>query len=283
MRFDRRSGVGYSPLAAVLSLACLAGIAACGAPAAAGRPQANPTTVQSRAHAPTAIASPSAMRTAGVTHATQPSAPVAQPTAPTSSRAPQKASADEVRVTVAAARLPGYTLESWTAQPAGPVRVVTGHAIELNECATVRGAATWQQTSYAGSGGDSAILETYTFSAADTADTAYNTVLAGMRSCQATSRAAQVADHITPDAVSKETASAADAAAFSRTWTGVEGVSAAGPQTNHLYLAMSGTTVLILHFDELASDTSVAPYDVRDDPAVLSMLSNVLADQASAG
>jgi hypothetical protein len=277
MRFDRRSGVGYRPLAAFLGLACLAGAAACGAPASVGRPSANPTTVQSGTYASTAVASPSGPTSASV-------APAAtQPTAAASSRAPQKASADQVRVTVAPARLPGYAVESWTAQAAGPVRVVTGHAIELNECATVGGAATWQQTSYAGSSGDSAILETYTFSAATVADTAYDAVLAGMRSCQATSRALQLADHVTADAVSKQTASAADAAAFSRTWTGVEGVSAAGPQTNHLYLAMSGTTVLILHFDELASDTSGTPYDVRDDPAVLSMLSNVLADQASAG
>jgi hypothetical protein len=277
MRFDGRSGAGYRPLAALLGLACLAGVAACGAPTSTGHLPANPTTVQSRVHAPTAAASASAPTAASAAPATT------QPTAPASSRAPQKASADEVRVTVAPARLPAYTVESWTAQAAGPVRVVTGHAIELNECATVRGAATWQQTSYAGSGGDSAILETYTFSAATAADTAYDAVLAGMRSCQATSRALQLAGHVTPDAVSKQTASAPDAAAFSRTWTGVEGVSAAGPQTNHLSLAMSGTTVLILHFDELASGTSVAPYDVRDDPAVLSMLSNVLADQASAG
>jgi hypothetical protein len=188
-----------------------------------------------------------------------------------------------VHVTVAPVQLPGYTVESWTAQAAGPVRTVTGHDIELNECATVNGATTWQQTSYAGSGGDSAILETYAFAAASAAETAYDAVLAGMNSCQATSRALQVADQLTPDAVSRETASAGDAAAFARTWTGVEGVSAAGRQTNHLYLAMSSTTVLILHFDELASDASAAPYDVRNDPGVLAMLTNVLADQASAG
>jgi hypothetical protein len=186
-------------------------------------------------------------------------------------------------VSVSPARLPGDSVESWTAQAAGPVRDVTGHAIELNECATVRGAATWQQTPYAGSGGDSAILETYTFSADSAADTAYDAVLVGMRSCQATSRTLQAADHVTADAVSRQTASTADAAAFERTWTGVEGVSAAGRQANHLYLAMRGTTVLILHFDELASDTSVAPYDVRNDPGVLSMLTNVLSDQVSAG
>ncbi|HEX4789326.1 MAG TPA: hypothetical protein VH372_12735 [Actinospica sp.] len=265
-----------SAVVAALCLASVAGIAACGAPTAAGRSLTNPASIQSQAQSRTAIASPSTIHITGA-------GPAAQSTAPASSRAPQKASADEAHVTVAPARLPGYTVESWTAQAAGPVRAATGHAIELNECATVRGAATWQQTSYAGSDGDSAILETYTFAADSAATTAYDAVLAGMRSCQATSRALQVADHVTPDAVSRGTANAVDAAAFSRTWTGVEGVSAAGRQTNHLYLAMRGTTVLILHFDEPAVDTSVAPYDVHEDPDVLSMLTNVLADQVSAG
>jgi hypothetical protein len=261
-----------SALVAVVSLASVVGvvgIAACTAPTTVSRAQANPASVPSQA-----AASPSAVYTTAAAPATQATA---------SSPAIRRAPTDEVQVTVAPAQLPGHAVESWSAQAAGPVRTVTGHAIELNECATVNGAATWQQTSYAGSGGDSAILETYTFAADSAADTAYDAVLSGMNSCQATSRTLQTADHITPDATSQETASAGDAAAFARTWTGVEGVSAAGRQTNHLYLAMSGTTVLILHFDELASDTSVAPYDVHNDPGVLSMLTNVLADQASAG
>ena len=188
-----------------------------------------------------------------------------------------------MHVSVAPAQLPAYTAESWTAQGAGPVRVMNGHDVELNECANVDGAATWQQQGYLSSGGNVAILETYTFGGAAAAGTAYASVLAGMQSCQATSRALQTSAGISADASARETADSPDAAAFERTWTGVEGVSAAGPQINHLYLAVQGSTVLILHFDELNSGTSSSPYDVRNDPSVLSMLTDALAAQAGTG
>jgi hypothetical protein len=196
-----------------------------------------------------------------------------------------------VHISLAPARLPDYITESWTAETAGPIRDVSGHDIELNECATVHGASTWQQQPYASSGGNSAILETYTFSTAADAQAAFTAVLSGMQTCQATSRALQTANHITADAVVQQTASASDAAAFVRTWTGVEGISAAGPQTNHLYVAAHGSTVLILHFDELGSGSAggtgstgstastASSYDVRNDPGVLSMLTGVLAGQ----
>jgi hypothetical protein len=146
----------------------------------------------------------------------------------------------------------------------------------LNECATVYGAATWQQQPYvSSSGGDSAIFETYAFGTSAAARSAYAAASSGMKSCQATSRALQVAAHITPDAVSHQTASATDAAAFERVWTGVGGVSADGPQTNHLYLATRGTTLVVLHFDEFGKDP--APYDVRNDAAVLATLIGVLS------
>jgi hypothetical protein len=173
------------------------------------------------------------------------------------------------------------TAESWTAQTAGPVRQVAGHDIELNECAKLHGAATWQQQPYLSSAGNPAVLEIYTFDTEAAANTAYGQVKSGMSSCQATSRALQSAEHGTPDAVSQQTASAPNAAAFDRTWTGVEGVSATGKQTNHLYLAAAGAAVLVLHFDELAQGSSAAPYDVHQDPNVLSLLTNLLAGQAS--
>ena len=64
------------------------------------------------------------------------------------------------------------------------------------------------------------------------------------------------------------------AAAFERTWTGVGGVSAYGAQINHLYLAVRGTMLVVLHFDEFGKDP--AAYDVRNDPAVLATLIEVL-------
>jgi hypothetical protein len=184
------------------------------------------------------------------------------------------------RIVLAPSRLAAYTAESWTAEAAGPIRNVAGHDIELNECATVDGASTWQQQPYASSGGNSAILETYTFSTASGAQSAFAKALSGMNGCQATSRALQTANHVTADAVTRQTANAANAAAYERTWTGFRGISAAGPQTNHLYLAGRGTTVLILHFDELPG-SKAKPYDVRSDPSVLTMLLGLLASQSS--
>ncbi|MFI9274160.1 hypothetical protein ACIGXM_26150 [Kitasatospora sp. NPDC052896] len=172
------------------------------------------------------------------------------------------------------------TAESWTAQTAGPVREVTGHDIALDECASVHGAATWQQQPYLSSGGNPALLEIYTFATSAAADAAYQQIDSGMSSCEATSRALQSSKHLTADAVSQQTVAAPDAVAFERTWTGAEGISAAGKQTNHLYLAAHGTCVLVLHFDELASGSSAAPYDVHQDPNVLSLLTNLLASQA---
>jgi hypothetical protein len=179
---------------------------------------------------------------------------------------------------VAPTRLPGAVAESWNAQAPGSVRQLAGHSVELNECASVAGASTWQQQPYSSSGGNSAILEIYTFGTAAAAQSAFEAVDAGMGSCQATSRALQTANQVKPDAVCSQTASAGGAVAFERTWTGVGGISAAGPQINHLYLAESGTTLLVLHFDEFSAGGGTAgEYDVHDDPSVLTMLTGLLA------
>ncbi|MCX4751339.1 hypothetical protein OG455_38560 [Kitasatospora sp. NBC_01287] len=161
------------------------------------------------------------------------------------------------------------------------MREVTGHDIELNECATVHGAATWQQQPYLSGSGSPAVLETYTFGTQAAADAAYAQVNSGMSTCQATSRALQSTNHLTLDAVSQQTASATDAAAFERTWTGVEGISAPVEQTNHLYVAAHGMSLLVLHFDELATGQGApaGPYDAHQDPSVLSLLTNLLAAQ----
>jgi anti-sigma factor RsiW len=135
----------------------------------------------------------------------------------------------------------------------------------------VYGAATWQQQPYmSSSGGDPAALDTFTFGTPAAARSALAAASSGMKSCQATSRALQARYHITPDAVSHQTASATDAAAFERSWTGVAGVSAYGAQINHLYLATRGTTLVALSFDVYGKQP--ASYDVRNDPAVLTTL-----------
>jgi hypothetical protein len=184
-------------------------------------------------------------------------------------------------LTAAPAQLPAFKAESWVAQAPGPVMTVSGHEIHLNECASVDGATTWQQQGYKSSGGDSAILETYTFASRTAARAAYTNVLVGMNQCQSTSRRLQTANHIAANAACLGTAHTAISGAFERTWTGVQGISAAGPQINHFYIAMKRTTVLVLHFDELnTSAGSARTYSVRNDPAVLTMLTNLLTAHA---
>src|ERR1700733_9035934 len=260
-----------SPLVAACLAAAALGLAACAGPASTQALPAGAGTVSARSAATTAPPASSASATGST-------ATAAATTQPSPSAAPsqtQPGSANPA-LPVAPSQLPAFNVEAWTAQKTGPVEHVTGHNIGLNECATVHGAATWQQQPYvSSSGGDSAIFETYTFGTAAAARSAYAAASAGMTSCQATSRALQVAAHITADAVSRQTTSATDAAAFERAWTGVGGVSASGAQINHLYLAVRGTTLVVLHFDEFGKNP--APYDVGNDPAVLATLAGVLS------
>ena len=58
-----------------------------------------------------------------------------------------------------------------------------------------------------------------------------------------------------------------NAAAWQRTWTGVQGLSAPGPQTNHLYFALHGTTVICLQFTQLAGTSAVVSGPGRQPPA----------------
>jgi hypothetical protein len=282
---DRRRLAGRArsrTLLGALALLCAAATAGCGGVSAPAAPAAqNAASAQATSHAPTPTPTVSSSVSASAAPGgaeTGRGAPTSAATSPPGES--QAASPAAVRIDVAPAHLPGYTAESWTASSAGPVRDVSGHDIELNECASIHGASTWQQQPYVSSGGNSAILEAYTFSTSAQADSAFTAVLSGMQVCQATSRALQTTNHITADAVTRETASATDAAAFERTWTGVEGISAGGLQTNHLYLAVNGSDVVVLHFDELAATSaSASPYDVRSDPAVLSLLKSVAANQ----
>jgi hypothetical protein len=271
-RLRRRVTRGLpSPLVAACLAAVALGLTACAGPASTQALSASAGTASPPPAATTAPPAPSASATGSI-------ATAAATTQPSPSAAPsqtQPGSANPA-LPLAPSQLPAFNVEAWTAQKTGPVEHVTGHKIGLNECATVYGAATWQQQPYvSSSGGDPAIFETFTFATAAAARSAYAAASSGMTSCQATSRALQVAAHITPDAVSHQTAGATDEAAFERVWTGVGGISADVPQTNHLYLATRGTTLVVLHFDEFGKDP--APYDVGNDPAVLATLIGVLS------
>lgn len=212
--------------------------------------------------------------TASVTAPTSATAPSAPGTRSSSTSArPSHASvgAAAQSVKLPAAQLPSVSGQAWQPAGAATTHTVTGHDIEVNECASVDGATTWTQQGYASTGNqDPAVQDTFTFTSHAAAQAAYSALVTGMRGCQQTSRSLQSASGVQPDAVVAQTAAVSGASAWKRAWTGVQGVSAAGPQTDHLYLAVAGSAVLSLQFTEFPS--AAKPYDDGGDSQVLAEL-----------
>jgi hypothetical protein len=177
---------------------------------------------------------------------------------------------------LAAPQLPGYAAEKWVPVGTRNTRTIGGHDIGENECAKVDGAETWTQQAFSGGGGQNvAVQDTFAFTNAGTAQAAYQNVVTGMRACQQVTRALQASNNVPADATVAGTANQPEAAAWRRGWTGVMGLSAAGPQTNHLYVALGGTSLIVLQFTEFPGH---APeYDVTADPGVLSIIEAGLA------
>ncbi|MFJ7243636.1 hypothetical protein ACIQWA_03205 [Kitasatospora sp. NPDC098652] len=121
-------------------------------------------------------------------------------------------------------------------------------SVGLNECATVKGAATWQQQGYVSSFKTPAVQDTFTFADPETARRAYEDVLAAMNTCQQQSRDAQSAAKLAPDAVVTTTAAVTGGTAYAREWTAVPGMSAPGPQTGHVYVVQRGGVLAVLQF-----------------------------------
>ena len=176
----------------------------------------------------------------------------------------------------AATRLPAAETEKWSAVGTPSVRGVDGHDIGENECAEIVGASTWTQQGYSGGDGQNvAIQDTFGFTSSAAAEAAYQNAVTGMDACQQTTRALQAANKVTADARVTKTAGLVRAAAWERSWTGVMGMSADGPQTNHIYLAVNGTRLIVLQFTEFPGQT--AAYDTAADPQILAMLDTELA------
>jgi hypothetical protein len=171
--------------------------------------------------------------------------------------------------------LPGYSAEKWVPIGTQSTRTIDGHAIGENECAEVDGAGAWTQQSFSGGGQDVVIQDTFAFASSGTAQAAYQNFVTGMLTCQQVTRALQASNKAPVDATVTNTASQAEAAAWKRSWTGVMGMSAAGPQTNHLYVALVGTSLIVLQFTEFPGHAPV--YDVTADPGVLSIIEAGLA------
>ncbi|WP_220213059.1 hypothetical protein, partial [Streptomyces sp. WELS2] len=168
--------------------------------------------------------------------------------------------------------LPDSEAARW--KPMGPANTrPVGPETRLNECATVRGAASWQQQGYVSAFKTPAIEDSFSFATEAAATGAYQNLVTDLAHCQDTSRRTQREAGLTADARVERTAATADGNAYRREWTGVAGMSAPGAQTNHVYLVRRGATVTVLQFTEMR--TAAGPrhsYDIRDDRATLAIL-----------
>jgi hypothetical protein len=215
--------------------------------------------------------SPRALSAANPRRSTAPASTPANPAGPLPPSARQAQ-----QVQLAPRQLPAFAAEKWKPVGSPVTRVVVGHDIGENECAKVEGATTWTQLGFSGGDGQNvAIQDTFVFTSASAANTAYQHVVAGMERCQQTTRALQAASKVPVDAKVTVTARAPNAEAWQRTWTGVMGMSAAGPQTNHFYVAVNRTRLVVLQFTEFPGQAT--RYNVAADPQVLAMLEAELA------
>ena len=177
---------------------------------------------------------------------------------------------------LSAAQLPNSAAEKWQVIAPARTQTVSGRTIQVNECATVRGAATWQHQAYASTYQTPAEQDVFTFASSGAAHAARLNLAAQMAGCQAQSRALQAKSHVVVDAKVTRTAATDAGSAWSRQWTGVEGLSAAGPQTDHLYAVQVGDTLAVIHFDQWASAHPVA-YSTRADLSLLTAVTRQLS------
>ncbi|GAA1259136.1 hypothetical protein GCM10009665_56570 [Kitasatospora nipponensis] len=175
---------------------------------------------------------------------------------------------------LSAAELPANAVEQWKPL-AAPRTVAVTRAVQVNECASVTGAVSWQQLGYVGAYQTPAEQDVFGFADDAAAHTAYQSLLTQMGSCQTQSRAVQTKAQVSADAQVSQTATTDQGTAWSRQWTGVQGLSAAGPQTDHLFAVQHGKTLAVVHFDEWAG-TSAAPYSTRSDGDLLTAVANRL-------
>ncbi|MFJ9692181.1 hypothetical protein [Kitasatospora sp. NPDC101183] len=269
----------------VLALCTAAVVTGCGA-ADTGSPAAAPTPVAS-----SAVATPGSPPTSAVP---APSAPTGDPapaagnaapttaptTAPTGAPVPAPANANAAPGTALTpavqpaglARLPMAPALAW--KPDGPLssQNVKGRTITLNECAGVTGATTWQQQAYLSQARNPASQQLFSFSGPEAANAAYRKLLADMDACQGASLRLQGEQGKPQDATVTRTASTSDGTSWSRTWTGIGGLSAPDHQTNHVYALQQGAVLTLFQFDELDDRPGPAAHDNGTDPSVLAAL-----------
>ena len=275
MAVSRRTRRTTATLVATAATGCAAAILIAGNAGASGRAAGS---AQHRSQSVDAASPNTAVTHTPSASPTAAGASAARPTPRVSSSSPKPAATTPPSrsVQLVATQLPAAQAENWQAVGTPTTRTITGHDIGENECADVDGATTWTQQGYLGSGGqEPAIQDTFSFASAAAAQSAYTEFVSAMADCQATTRSLQHANHLPPDALVRQTAAAPHGLAWERVWTGVLGMSAEGPQTNHTYLAVSDTRLVVLQFTEFPGS---ALYAVSGDSHVLDQLGIELAD-----
>lgn len=169
-------------------------------------------------------------------------------------------------------RLPDQAVAHWrTAGHLTALPVSAGHRVRLNECASAEGVTAWHEQGYISTRNTPAQEDILSFRDTTGAARAFAAIQSGMDGCQDTLRTLQRDSGTVTDAQVARTAHSTRGSAWSRTWTGVIGTSAAGPQVNHYYLVRHGSTVVVTAFTEFGAHRADA-YDTAGDPAVVSVL-----------
>ncbi|MDH6111682.1 hypothetical protein P3T36_001997 [Kitasatospora sp. MAP12-15] len=252
-------------------------VAPVGAPAALSAPPAAGPASAAPSSAPTAVAS----RAVGGRTASAGGPTTSRP-APAAPAAPAARGVSAPPAPLAPAQLPDSVTAGW--KPiAAPHTQAVSHRIGLNECAGVDGAASWQQQGYVSSFNTPAIQDSFSFADPTAAQSAYTAVLSAMDGCQQQSRALQTSSKISADAQVTKTAAATDATAYARQWNAVAGMSAPGPQTDHIYVVRSGSVLTVLQFAVPAGASGGNSTTAADDQATLTTIAAQLTSTAAAG
>lgn len=210
----------------------------------------------------------------GATPAPTTASPQSASEAPTRA-APRSGGARALAVTqLAPSQIPSDDTRRWQAMTAPHMLPLKGD-FALNECASIAGATAWRQQGFISAQQTPAVQDALSFASPAAAHTAYTKLVADMGSCRRLTRDYQAKYGLAPDATVTRTAATPDGTAWARHWTGVQGISADGVQTNHIYAVQRGSVLTLLHVDEWARKAA-PPYDTGADPHVLRSLADRL-------
>lgn len=208
------------------------------------------------------------------TTASPPSASASAPTGTAASRSRSGGARALAMTQLAPSQIPSDDTRRWQAMTAPHMLPLTGD-FALNECAAIAGATAWRQQGFISAQQTPAVQDALSFASPAAAHTAYTKLLADMGSCRRLTRDYQAKYGLAPDATVTRTAATPDGTAWARHWTGVQGISADGVQTNHIYAVQRGSVLTLLHVDEWARKAA-PPYDTGGDPDVLRSLADKL-------